>query len=451
MSRLGPYRVLGTLGRGAQGRVLLALDTRLQRHVALKRYPLPAARGARRRALREARRYSVVDDPRVTRVLDVVDDGRELMLVLQYVPGCDLEEALGRHRLSIASALALCGDIAAALAAAHRHHIVHGDLKAGNVLIGEDGHALLTDFGVAVAAAAGRGDVVSPSARSPEHLRGAVLEPRSDLYALGRLLYRMLAGHDPFPGPQAPERLLTAAYRPLSRSAAGEPLPPALVALVSALLAPAPVDRPASALLVRRQLRAIARERPASPARPVVRELADCLRRGAAPASPPRLPSSLQAAARRRQRRTRLRAQLRRPPVVAALSLLLLVTAGSAAWRLSRDPPCVALEAPRISVAPGTPLAATVTRPWLQTQLAAALTARRPLRVTGHDLPGARLALTREGRRFACTPRQRLRLVLDCRPTLCLLGLRRGAEVALFPDAAPARWSRAVARLAASR
>jgi serine/threonine-protein kinase len=449
MASLGSYRVQGTLGRGGEGSVLLALDTRLRRYVALKRHRLPPARSARRHVLREARRYAAMDDPRITRVHDLVDDGEELLLVLQYVHGCDLELALTRHRLSLASALSLASDIAAGLAAAHRRHIIHGDLKAGNVLIGEDGRALLTDFGVAVAAADGQARGVSPSALTPEHLRGDGLEPRSDLFALGRLLYRMLLGFDPFPGNTAPERLLSASFRPVT-GGAGISVPPALATLVEALLAPAPGKRPASALVVCRELRAIARALPAPAPRPVTTDLAASLRRPPPADAAALLPISLEAASRRRRLRMALVARLRRPAVLAAGSALVLVLAGGAGWRLAAGPPCVALAVPRLVVAPGTDLRAGISQDWLQAQFAAALRARRPLQLTGDRVPGSRLRLTREGTQYACVPEEHLSLTLECRPTLCLLSL--GAQsVALFPEAPLARWSLALERLADSR
>ena len=98
MARVGPYRVIRALGRGGEGAVLLAFDPRLQRHVALKHHRLPAARLARRRALQEARRCAAIDHARVPRVYDLLATGRELLLVLQYVPGCDLETVLQRRR-----------------------------------------------------------------------------------------------------------------------------------------------------------------------------------------------------------------------------------------------------------------------------------------------------------------------------------------------------------------
>ncbi|WP_144244492.1 serine/threonine-protein kinase, partial [Pseudohaliea rubra] len=254
MARVGPYRVIRALGGGGEGAVLLAFDPRLERHVALKHHRLPAQRLARRRALQEARRCAAMDHPRVPRVYDLVPTGRELLLVLQYVPGCDLETALRGRHLSVTTALALAADVAAALSAAHRKEIVHGDVKAANVLIGDDGRALLADFGVAVAIAQ-QPRAVSATAWTPEHVRGDALEPRSDLFALGRLLYRLLSGFDPFSGDDAGERIVRGEFPPLAG-----PLPPELFELVHGLLAPSPAQRPASAGEVRRRLRALARE-----------------------------------------------------------------------------------------------------------------------------------------------------------------------------------------------
>jgi serine/threonine-protein kinase len=444
VARVGPYRVIRALGSGGEGSVLLAFDPRLRRHVALKHHRLPAARLARRRALKEARRCAAVDHPRVPRVFDLLATGRELLLVLQYVPGCDLEAALRGRRLSPATALSLAADVAAALAAAHRQGIVHGDLKAGNVLIGDDGRALLTDFGVAVAVAE-KPSAVSAVAWTPEHLRGEGLDPRSDLFALGRLLYRLLTGFDPFAGPDAGARILRGEYPPLAA-----PLPSSLTALVAGLLAADPADRPASAGVVRRQLRGLAREL-AVAGQTVAGELADAFRQPA-PAEPPPLPAALGAASRRRARRAVLARWLQRPAVRIAAVAAAGVLAGGVGWRLAAGPPCLALAPPRVSIEPGTTLAAGISRRWLQAELAAALRTQGTLELTGEQVPGGRWLLTGHGRRLHCRPQAHLRLSLECRQTLCLLGFDGAAgQEALFPDAALGRWQASVKRLAALR
>jgi len=444
VARIGPYRVLRALGHGGEGSVLLAFDPRLERHVALKHHRLPAPRLARRQALREARRCAAIDHPRVSRVYDLLASGRDLLLVLQYVPGCDLDTALRDRRLSPAAAVAIAADVAAGLAAAHRQGVVHGDLKAGNVLIGDDGRAVLADFGVAVAVA-GHARGVSASAWTPEHLRGEALDGRSDLFALGRLLYRMLSGFDPFAGDDDGRRLRTGEFPVL-----GPPLPPALVELVQALLAPEPAARPASAGQLRRELRAVARDLGGASTRPVVLELADAFRQPAPPA-PPLLSSSLRAASRRRDRRRAVARWLQRPAVRAGLLCLGAAAILLAGWRLSAGAPCLALAQPRVSIMPGTELAPGVGRAWLQASLAEALRARGPLQLTGEQVPGGRWLLTGEGRQRECRARERLQLTLECRPALCLLALDGAGSEALFPDASLGRWAVAVRRLAARR
>ena len=442
MARVGPYRVIRALGSGGEGSVLLAFDPRLRRHVALKHHRLPAARLARRRALKEARRCAAIDHPRVPRAFDLLATGRELLLVLQYVPGSDLEAVLRGRRLSPATALSLAADVAAALAAAHRQGIVHGDLKAGNVLIGDEGRALLTDFGVAVAVAE-QATAVSAAAWTPEHLRGEGLDPRSDLFALGRLLYRLLSGFDPFAGGEAEARILRGEFPPLPAS-----LPPSLTALVAALLAADPAERPATAGAVRRQLRALARELSVA-GHSVARELADAFRQPE-PAEPPPLPAALGAASRRRARRAVLARWLQRPVVRVAAVVVAGACAGGAGWRLAAGPPCLALAPPRVSIEPGTILAAGISRGWLQAELATALRGQGTVELTGEQVPGGRWLLTGDGRRLHCRPQARLRLSLECRQALCLLGLEGAAgQEALFPDAAIGRWRAAVQRLAA--
>jgi serine/threonine protein kinase len=167
-SRLGPYRIMRLINQGGQGSVYLGYDSRLQRRVAIKVYTLPGQRAARKQCLREAQLVAAIHSPKVVQVYDVIDSPEHLALVMEYVPGCDLEEFLSSVRPSLGSILAICADIAGALAVIRQQRIVHGDLKASNILIADTGRVKLTDFGIARVAGQGLDTAGSRTAVSPE-------------------------------------------------------------------------------------------------------------------------------------------------------------------------------------------------------------------------------------------------------------------------------------------
>ncbi|MGA3211271.1 MAG: serine/threonine-protein kinase, partial [Terriglobales bacterium] len=200
----GRYRIVALLGRGGMGQVYRAEDLKLGETVALKFLPESLAHDQAwlARFYSEVRNAREVTHPNVCRVHDVVeakdDAGREItFLTMEYVDGEDLAGLVGRFgRLPTAKAMELAGQITAALAAAHARGVLHRDIKPANVMIDGRGQAKLADFGLAVA-----GDTASsteiagtPGYIAPELLRGAAATGRSDLYALGLVLYELLTG-----------------------------------------------------------------------------------------------------------------------------------------------------------------------------------------------------------------------------------------------------------------
>lgn len=188
--RLGPYEVLSEVGSGGMGRVYKAIDTRLERTVAIK---VVNAEFSHRLRI-EGRAISALNHPHVCALYDI--DDREGYLVMEYVDGESLAARLRRGPLPIEAALRYGAEIADALAAAHAHGIVHRDLKPANIMITSSGAKVL-DFGVAKTAQeepAGGTMAGTAAYMSPSQLNGNPADARSDIFALGLVLYEMAMG-----------------------------------------------------------------------------------------------------------------------------------------------------------------------------------------------------------------------------------------------------------------
>lgn len=444
-TRVGPYRILRLINRGGQGRVYLGYDKRLHRRVAIKIHTLPRERSARRRLLHEAQLVASIQNPKVVQIHDVIESRGHLAMVMEYVPGCDLEEFLGEVRPSLASVLAIGADIAGALAAARQQGIVHGDLKAANVLIADTGRVKITDFGIArrginrrdAAALAGAGG--SLSALSPEQYLGQPLDVRSDLFALGCLLYRMLSGEHPFMrGGQLDTRLLLAAERQpwQDRLAeqAGEP-PGELLDLVVSLLQRDPADRPANTHQVRQQLRRVSRDIPLAATGSLLQEARPLFRAESVEDMPPHIPEGLGREARSRLARPGasegvLRQRLR------GLSWHGRVALGVAGAALLALPLAVALRsattvveipAPVLRVSGDMRIPAAVSGRWLARELGSAVAERLgSVRFTGTAGIGEDPRfLSRRAASPLPAAGERLQLTLRCASPLCVAALRR--------------------------
>ncbi len=205
--RLGQYRLLGTLGSGGMGTVYRAYDARLDREVALKFLPphLGSQPEARERLLVEARAAAALEHPNVCTIHEIGEttDGRPFIAMACYA-GETLKERLERGPVPPAEAVAIAAQIARGLAAAHARGIVHRDVKPGNVMLGADGTVRLLDFGLAkLQDVTLTGPGITPGTvayMAPEQVRGDRLDPRTDLWALGVVLYEMLTGKRPFQG-----------------------------------------------------------------------------------------------------------------------------------------------------------------------------------------------------------------------------------------------------------
>ena len=210
----GRYVLERELGLGGMATVYLAHDPRHNRKVAIKvMRPELAAIVGPERFLKEIETTANLQHPHI---LPLFDSGRvegTVFYVMPYVAGESLRHRLTREtQLPVADAIRIASDIAAALDYAHRHGVIHRDIKPDNVLF-HDGRALVADFGIALAWSQGSGgvrltksgvSVGTPQYMSPEQASGEHnLDPRSDIYALGAVLYEMLTGQPPFPGPTA--------------------------------------------------------------------------------------------------------------------------------------------------------------------------------------------------------------------------------------------------------
>jgi DNA-binding beta-propeller fold protein YncE len=199
------YRVDSLVGRGGMGVVYRATDQSLERPVALKLIAPELAEDERFRVrfLRESRLAASLDHPSVVPIHEAGERDGQLYLAMRYVEGSDLKRLLeSEGKLSPERAVGILTQIADALDAAHRRALVHRDVKPANVLLDEDGHAYLTDFGIAKqlgGASTESGRIVGTlDYLAPEQIRGDEVDGRTDCYALGCVLYECLAGAPPF-------------------------------------------------------------------------------------------------------------------------------------------------------------------------------------------------------------------------------------------------------------
>jgi hypothetical protein len=206
---VGRYRITGELGRGATGTVYRAVDPLIERTVAIKTLnpslPEDVLNNVRERFLREARSAGRLSHPNLVTIYDVGVDGDVAYIAMELLEGQSLQRMLRQQgRLDYATAADLAAQIAEGLEHAHRHAIVHRDVKPGNVMVSPSGQAKLTDFGVAYVPSSSMTQtgvaVGSPKYMSPEQVLGQPADPRSDVFSLGVMLYEMLVHRTPFEG-----------------------------------------------------------------------------------------------------------------------------------------------------------------------------------------------------------------------------------------------------------
>ncbi len=352
----GRYRVRARIARGGMATVYVATDLRLERRIALKvmHGHLSDDSVFQSRFIQEARAAARLADPHVVNVFDQGQDGDMAYLVMEYLPGITLRELMReQRRLNITQTITIMDAVLSGLAAAHRGGIIHRDVKPENVLLAEDGRIKIGDFGLARATTAntatGAQLLGTIAYLAPELVTRGTADARSDIYALGIMLYEMLVGEQPYKGEQPMQIAFQHATDSVPRPSVKNPgVPEPLDELVLWATEKVPDDRPSDAAEMLNRLREIERELGVAPqvARtltPSRRRVADDVRDSGelTRVLPPSVTAPI-AAAEEVDNASRLRTVARRRAAkggwLLALVLLLAVVAGGAGWYFGSGP-----------------------------------------------------------------------------------------------------------------
>jgi serine/threonine-protein kinase len=221
MERIGRYKIVRELGRGAMGVVYHAIDPNIGRPVAIKTIQFGGGRNSeeqnrlRERLFREARSAGILSHPGIVTVYDVEQQGDLAYIAMEYVDGPTLDQVLSEAQpIPPERMFSILGQTAVALDYAHQKGIVHRDIKPANIMIARDGTAKITDFGIAKITASDQltmtGNIVgTPHYMSPEQVQGQPVDGRSDQFSLAVIAFEMLTGEKPYSG----EHLTTVVYK----------------------------------------------------------------------------------------------------------------------------------------------------------------------------------------------------------------------------------------------
>ena len=275
-AQLGRYVIQSELGRGAMGVVYKALDSVLERPVAVKTVNISLERDHadkyEQRFYQEARAAGGLNHPNIVTIHDVGKAGDVVFMAMEYIEGVELRSLIGEGRpLRVAQALTIAAQVAEGLAYAHQRGVVHRDIKPANIMVVANGPVKITDFGIA--RMRGTGDLTqtgmllgSPKYMSPEQVIGKRADHRSDIFSLGVILYEMLCGAAPFNG----ENVTALMYQivnfvPPAPSSVNSEVPQLLDYIVAKMLAKPLEERYQDAAEVARDLREAERQLSAPP------------------------------------------------------------------------------------------------------------------------------------------------------------------------------------------
>ncbi|MHB8095077.1 MAG: serine/threonine-protein kinase [Candidatus Aminicenantales bacterium] len=280
------YAIETLLGRGGMGVVYKARDTKLERPVALKLLnpDLVADPDRKARFLREARAAAALNHPSVAQVYDIDDDGGTTFIAMEFVDGRTVGRLIADRELDLAGSVEIALQVAEGIARAHEANIIHRDIKSDNIMVTREGHAKLLDFGLAKLYDSDPHEGAEPFVNaptmtrmptrtsagvvmgtiqymSPEQARGQEVDPRSDIFSLGIVLYEMAAGELPFKGDSPLDTMHAIAFEePGSPAGYPKSVPPELQAIIARCLEKRREDRYLDARALAADLRHLKRK-----------------------------------------------------------------------------------------------------------------------------------------------------------------------------------------------
>jgi len=265
--KIGRYQIKAELGRGGMATVYEAYDPRFEREVAVKVLPREMLHDPqfRVRFEREAKTIALLEHPAIVPVYDYGEEDGQPYFVMRYMTGGSLSDRIRKGALTLQEAARIMNRLAPALDEAHAKGVIHRDMKPGNVLFDRAGEPYLSDFGIAKLAESqtnvtGSGIIGTPSYMSPEQAQGEAIDGRSDIYALGTILFEMLTGQLPYKGDTPMSVVVKHITEPVPHILDVKPdLPPAIEPVIEKTMAKRREERYATAREFATAVSAIAR------------------------------------------------------------------------------------------------------------------------------------------------------------------------------------------------